>query len=473
MLSELTPQACDAVLSVTGSAERLAELERSSSFVVALDDHRRSYRYHRLLAELLRAELERSDPRLARECLSRAAVWYDQEAARPGEAFRCARACEDFELAGRVALASVDGFASRGRLETLRRWLSGCSEEQIESAPSLALAAASVCMRMGELEKAQRYGAAAGAANAETTNEVLTFRSALAPRGVRQMLSDGELVCEARRTASARCRLEGALAVGTAHLLLGRPGVAADTLRASLVLSRGRPDLAHVRIQCLGYLAFAAARTDDWSIARKAAQEAAALSAEAGLDDALPGGIALTARALVLAHDGHLERAGAELARARRVRNLFGGTRWMQADINIHWGNLSLDTGDRLAAQEHIDVARAALAGYEDPGMLVCRLEDLERRRCSLTDLHITRAEVRVLPFLPTHLSIKEIAAQLFVSPATVKTHVSSVYAKLDASTRSEAVARMHELGLHLGGSRLEHDPGMDGAPLLAGGHRG
>ena len=101
VLSELTPQACDAVLAVTGSAERLAELEASSSFVVALDDHRRSYRYHRLLAELLRAELERSDPRLARECLSRAAVWYEQEAARPGEAFRCARACEDFELAGR------------------------------------------------------------------------------------------------------------------------------------------------------------------------------------------------------------------------------------------------------------------------------------------------------------------------------------------------------------------------------------
>ena len=135
VLSELTPQLCDAALGVTNSAEMLAELEAENSFVVALDDHRRSYRYHRLFAELLRSELERTDPDRARECLSRSAAWYEQNGGNPGEAFRCARECSDFSLAGRVALASVDEFARRGQLEDLRLWLSDCRDEQIEADP--------------------------------------------------------------------------------------------------------------------------------------------------------------------------------------------------------------------------------------------------------------------------------------------------------------------------------------------------
>ena len=75
-------------LGATNSAETLAELAAENSFVIALDDHRRWYRYHHLFAELLRSELERSDPDLARECLSRAAAWYEQDGGNPGEAFR-------------------------------------------------------------------------------------------------------------------------------------------------------------------------------------------------------------------------------------------------------------------------------------------------------------------------------------------------------------------------------------------------
>ena len=307
VLSELTPQLCDAALGVTNSAETLAELEAENSFVVALDDHRRSYRYHRLFAELLRSELERTDPDLARECLSRAAAWYEQDGGNPGEAFRCARECSDFSLAGRVALASVDEFARRGRLEDLRLWLSDCRDEQIEADPQLALAAASVYMRLGDLEKAQRYGAAAeaGDLDALSADEALSFRSALASfrtslaaRGVHQMLADAELVCNAEREATTPCFFGASLAAGTARLLLGQPDRAGEVLRESLSLSRGRPELVHVRIQCLAYLSFAAAQTGDWSTARKTAQEAAALSAREGLDHALPGGIAFIARAV-------------------------------------------------------------------------------------------------------------------------------------------------------------------------------
>ena len=47
-----------------------------------------------------------------------------------------------------------------------------------------------------------------------------------------------------------------------------------------------------------------------------------------------------------------------------------------------------------------------------------------------------------VLRLLPTLLPNTEIAGELFVSVNTVKTHVKSIYRKLDVSSRREAVAR-------------------------------
>ena len=53
-----------------------------------------------------------------------------------------------------------------------------------------------------------------------------------------------------------------------------------------------------------------------------------------------------------------------------------------------------------------------------------------------------------MLRYLPTNLTAPEIATQLFVSHNTVKTQVGSLYAKLGAHRRAEAVARARELGL-------------------------
>jgi LuxR family maltose regulon positive regulatory protein len=60
----------------------------------------------------------------------------------------------------------------------------------------------------------------------------------------------------------------------------------------------------------------------------------------------------------------------------------------------------------------------------------------------------LTRAELRLLPLLATHLSFREIAEQLFVSRNTIKTQAISVYRKLGVSSRSEAVAEAQRLGL-------------------------
>jgi ATP-dependent transcriptional regulator len=60
----------------------------------------------------------------------------------------------------------------------------------------------------------------------------------------------------------------------------------------------------------------------------------------------------------------------------------------------------------------------------------------------------LTSAERRVLDLLPTQLSAPQIAARLFVSGNTVKTHMSHLYAKLEVTTRTGAVERARELGL-------------------------
>jgi LuxR family maltose regulon positive regulatory protein len=64
-----------------------------------------------------------------------------------------------------------------------------------------------------------------------------------------------------------------------------------------------------------------------------------------------------------------------------------------------------------------------------------------------VTPATLTTAELRILALLPTHLSFREMGSRLYVSPNTVKTQAQAVYRKLDASSRSEAVARAHELG--------------------------
>ena len=60
----------------------------------------------------------------------------------------------------------------------------------------------------------------------------------------------------------------------------------------------------------------------------------------------------------------------------------------------------------------------------------------------------LTPAELRLLPYLQTHLTADRIAEQLFVSSWTVKTEVKSIYRKLGVSSRNDAVRRATTIGL-------------------------
>ena len=60
----------------------------------------------------------------------------------------------------------------------------------------------------------------------------------------------------------------------------------------------------------------------------------------------------------------------------------------------------------------------------------------------------LTTAQLSVLHFLPTNLSIAEIGQRLFVSRNTAKSHIAAIYMKLGISSRGAAVEAARKAGL-------------------------
>jgi LuxR family maltose regulon positive regulatory protein len=126
-----------------------------------------------------------------------------------------------------------------------------------------------------------------------------------------------------------------------------------------------------------------------------------------------------------------------------------------------------------LAVQARIELIRVhiALADLAGARTLMREVEELLKRRPGLGNLvgeaaalrarlakehgssvlgesALTAAELRLLPMLSTHLSFPEIGEELFLSRNTIKSEANSIYRKLGASSRSEAVSRSRDLGL-------------------------
>ena len=89
-------------------------------------------------------------------------------------------------------------------------------------------------------------------------------------------------------------------------------------------------------------------------------------------------------------------------------------------------------------------------------GTLVEETEKLRARvsaapAAGLEESPLTPAELRVLPYLQTHLTFAQIAQRLYISRNTVATHVHAIYRKLAVSSRDDAVQRATAAGM-LGG---------------------
>ena len=80
--------------------------------------------------------------------------------------------------------------------------------------------------------------------------------------------------------------------------------------------------------------------------------------------------------------------------------------------------------------------------------VLVAQREPFTVNEARLRELGITRRELEILELIARGLSNREIAAKLFVSENTVKTHSSRLFDKLSARRRTQAVQLGKEFGL-------------------------
>ena len=164
--------------------------------------------------------------------------------------------------------------------------------------------------------------------------------------------------------------------------------------------------------------------------------------------------VAYAAGALVRQQRGDHIGAARHLENVRRLGPLLHGVPWLGADLALRCADISLDVGDLAGALDFAQVADDALQGYPDAGTLPVRRQRLDERIRSGQSFELTPAELRLVAFLSTHLSLQEIADRLYLSRATVKTHVASIYHKLGVPGRTEAVEIIEQIGLGRHGAR-------------------
>ena len=75
-------------------------------------------------------------------------------------------------------------------------------------------------------------------------------------------------------------------------------------------------------------------------------------------------------------------------------------------------------------------------------------LAEAMRRRNDSPQVNLTTRETEVLRLLVEGASVAQVGRQLFMSPSTVKTHITKIYDKLDAHNRASAVIAAVRLGL-------------------------
>jgi LuxR family transcriptional regulator, maltose regulon positive regulatory protein len=461
ILDRLSGELCDTVLESSGSGGTLRKLERSNLFLVPLDRRRVWYRYHTLFSEMLRRRLHDQEPELELELHSRAARWYAAHG-EPEQAIRHAVEAGEVEVGGDLVWAHVNDYLARGRRPTMLRWLDFFTEEQVERYPPLALAAAWCAVEGEEAGVVERWTAAAARGHLQGRlpdgasslgSAVSLLRAMTARKGITRMAEDAahvrRLEEENSRWRASACFLEGA-----ALRLSGRYEPARRRLEEGERIAESL-DIAKVKALCLGQLALLAIAEDDWERAGSTIARAKSEIEEHQLDGSPTMKGILVTSTLVLAHQGQIEHAKRELLHARRLMALPTQVfPWLEIEGRLDLARTELLLGDEVAARTRLRETRELMRLTPDMGVLRTRFDELAGQLESAPATGVagpsalTTAEVRVLHFLPTHLSFREIGERMHLSRNTVKTQAGSVYRKLGVSRRSDAVDRARDLGL-------------------------
>jgi LuxR family maltose regulon positive regulatory protein len=209
------------------------------------------------------------------------------------------------------------------------------------------------------------------------------------------------------------------------------------------------------RATALGERSMLAAAREDVRTADALAEEAQRVVEEGELADYPTSALALAASARSRLRHGQWDHARRLLTVAtRQTPHLTYALPWLAVQARIELADAYVTLRDREAAELMLEEARGILVVRPDLGLLDEAVARLELELAAIPEARaggssgLTRAELRLLPHLSTHLSFREIGERLHVSRNTIKTQAISVYRKLGVSSRSEAVAVAEDLGL-------------------------
>jgi LuxR family maltose regulon positive regulatory protein len=466
VLERLSGPLCSAVTQHQDAAQVLDELHRANLFVVPLDSKGEWYRYHHLFADLLRHQLQQSEPELVPTLHRRAAAWYRAEG-MIHEAIEHATVAGDFALAVELITTHWYEFLQRGRVETVAGWIDALPPHSVAEEPDLCLTKAWIGINMGRLDQVDRWVA---------TSEALVGSRAAQPKepplasGVaslraihRYMAGDVAGAVEAGRYALALerggpaspWRPVGCPVLGLALHWHGEAEDALATLTQAVRIANGGGN--HLAaMHASGGLAAIRYERGDMADAAGFAAQALALAEEHGLVEHWARSLSLAVNGRVLEREGRVEEADRTIGRALELAQR--GV----ASVEIAYGLAALADvrhrrGRRDEALELSARARRAVRACADPGSLRELLAKIERRlrlpsgrghASAPTPEPLSDAELAVLRLFPSALSQREIGTELFISINTVKTHSRSIYRKLGVTARDEAVERARRLEL-------------------------
>jgi LuxR family transcriptional regulator, maltose regulon positive regulatory protein len=457
VLDRLSGDLCDVVLQQRGSATELRDLSHSNVLLTPLDRRDKWFRFHPLFREMLRAELRRATPEEEAELNRRASEWW----AAKGDWDRAMTHAVDagaLDRAGELLYMGIPELTARGRNTTVMRWLDRLGEQTVSTDPALSLAAAYAHITEGDGRKTEYWAAvAAGLLDREepsATKAVLDAGLALAEA----MLARGGVGAIADRTALAAellpddspwmslCRLiEG---VGL-HLRGLR-----DEAQEKLVdgARRGAVGAPNVQVLCLSQLALLALEKGDWTLGDMLASQARAQIDRSGLIDYPMMALSLAVSALVRSRTGRLTEAAADLRQGTiLLEQLEEFPPWYEAETWVALARTAARLDDVPTATRMLGEASRALRLTPDAVVLeewIAETALLIETVSASAVRDLTPAELRVLQFLPSHLSFPQIAGEVFLSTNTVKSQAASVYRKLGVTSRRAAVAQAQAAGL-------------------------
>lgn len=460
VLDQLHGSLCDALLGGSDGRAMLRALEGSNAFLVPLDRRREWYRYHALFREFLLAELRRVEPEVVVELHLRAADWYE---ARGTPAIALEHLLDTTERDRCVQLATELALStySAGQLSTVQRWLATLGEEAITAYPPLAVVAGWVAALTGQTVEAQRWADVVQHASfdlpprdgtASFASARAMLRAGMCASGPEQMMADAGLAVSQEPAWSPR-RATALYLLAEAHLLTGN--VAGATIlfqeASDAAIELGDTDTI---VLSESHLAFITMDQDRWGEAADRVALAVAVVEENRMHDYAASVLAFAAAARLALHDGAPDEVERQLTRAMRARpaGTFALPTWAVFG-RLHLGKVYWANDDQATARHLLREIEDILLHRPTLGALVDEVATLRTMIAAHTDSPLgtsplSPAELRVLPYLQTHLTYAEIGARLFISRNTVRTEVASIYRKLGVSSRNEAVERATATGL-------------------------